>query len=34
MEDVMLDIMYSVPSQTDVDKCVVTKEMVEEKCEK
>ena len=34
MEDVMLDIMYSVPSQKDVDKCVVTKEMVEEKCEK
>lgn len=34
MEDVMLDIMYSVPSNTEVSEYVVTKEMVEEKCEK
>ncbi|MBE5888866.1 MAG: ATP-dependent Clp protease ATP-binding subunit ClpX [Lachnospiraceae bacterium] len=33
MEDVMLDIMYSAPSNAEVSECVVTKEMVENKLE-
>lgn len=30
MEGVMLDLMYKVPSDESIDKCAVTKEMVEE----
>ena len=30
MEGVMLDLMYKVPSDESIDKCVVTKEMVAE----
>jgi ATP-dependent Clp protease ATP-binding subunit ClpX len=28
IEDLMLDVMYNIPSRTDVSKCVVTKEVV------
>lgn len=31
LEDIMLDIMYEVPSRTDIEKCIVTKECVTEK---
>lgn len=31
IEDVMLDIMYSIPSKEDVEKCIITKEVVEDK---
>ena len=30
MENVMLDLMYSIPSADDVSECVITKDMVEE----
>ncbi len=33
IENLMLDIMYEVPSRDDIVKCVITKEMVEEKKE-
>ena len=29
MEDVTLDLMYSIPSEDDIDKCVITREAVE-----
>lgn len=28
LEDVMLDVMYDIPSRTDVTKCVITKEVI------
>ena len=31
MEDVMLDIMYDIPSQSDVSKVIVTKEAIHDK---
>jgi ATP-dependent Clp protease ATP-binding subunit ClpX len=31
VEEIMLDIMYELPSRTDVHHCVVTKEMVEKR---
>lgn len=31
IEEIMLDVMYSLPSRTDVTKCVITKEVVEKK---
>jgi ATP-dependent Clp protease ATP-binding subunit ClpX len=31
IEDIMLDVMYDIPSRTDVSKCVVTKEVVAKK---
>ncbi|MGI6683930.1 MAG: ATP-dependent Clp protease ATP-binding subunit ClpX [Bacillota bacterium] len=31
LEDLMLDVMYDIPSRKDVTKCVVTKEAVEKK---
>ncbi|MBR2045677.1 MAG: ATP-dependent Clp protease ATP-binding subunit ClpX [Agathobacter sp.] len=31
MENVMLDLMYSIPSDDSISNCVITKEMVEEK---
>ena len=31
IESIMLDVMFDVPSRTDVSKCVVTKETVQEK---
>ena len=31
VEELMLDIMYDIPSKGDVDKFVVTKKMVEER---
>ncbi|HLN61828.1 MAG TPA: ATP-dependent Clp protease ATP-binding subunit ClpX [Symbiobacteriaceae bacterium] len=31
IEDIMLDVMYEIPSRTDVSKCVVTKEVVAKK---
>lgn len=30
IEQLLLDVMYEIPSRTDVKKCVITKEMVEE----
>lgn len=30
IEKLLLDVMYEIPSRTDVKKCVITKEMVEE----
>ena len=31
MENVMLDLMYTIPSDDSISNCVITKEMVEEK---
>ena len=31
MENVMLDLMYTIPSDTSISNCVITKELVEEK---
>lgn len=31
IESIMLDVMYDVPSRTDIEKCVITKQVVEEK---
>jgi ATP-dependent Clp protease ATP-binding subunit ClpX len=31
LEDIMLDIMYEIPSRKDIEKCIVTKESVTEK---
>jgi ATP-dependent Clp protease ATP-binding subunit ClpX len=33
IEEVMLDIMYEIPSRDDVEKCVITKETIENKVE-
>jgi ATP-dependent Clp protease ATP-binding subunit ClpX len=30
MENVMLDLMYTIPSDESIDKCVITKDMVED----
>ena len=29
----MLDIMYDIPSRDDIEKCIITKDMVENKVE-
>ena len=29
VEDFMLDIMYELPNRKDIDKCVITKDVVE-----
>ena len=26
MEDIMLDVMFDIPSREDVEKCIITKE--------
>jgi ATP-dependent Clp protease ATP-binding subunit ClpX len=31
LEDIMLDIMFDIPSRIDVEKCIITKESVEKK---
>ena len=31
MEDVIMDLMYEIPSQTDVSECLITKDVVEGK---
>src|SRR5690606_35041465 len=31
LEKIMLDVMYDIPSRTDVKSCLVTKEVVQEK---
>ncbi|MFZ5817170.1 MAG: ATP-dependent Clp protease ATP-binding subunit ClpX [Bacillota bacterium] len=31
IEDIMTDVMYEVPSRTDVSKCVITKDVVQKK---
>ncbi|NLV88750.1 MAG: ATP-dependent Clp protease ATP-binding subunit ClpX [Tissierellia bacterium] len=31
IEDIMLDIMYEIPSREDIEKCIITKETVENK---
>ncbi|RKD28972.1 ATP-dependent Clp protease ATP-binding subunit ClpX [Thermohalobacter berrensis] len=31
LEDVMLDIMYDIPSREDIEKCVITKECIKNK---
>ncbi len=33
MENAMIDIMYQLPSKTDVRECVITKEVIEKKAE-
>ena len=33
IEDTMLDIMYEIPSRDDIEKCVITKETIENKVE-
>ena len=33
IEDLMLNLMYEFPSRTDVKKCLITRKMVEEKCD-
>lgn len=33
LEEVMLDIMYEIPSRDDIEKCVITRETVENKVE-
>ncbi|WMM25704.1 ATP-dependent Clp protease ATP-binding subunit ClpX [Tissierella sp. MB52-C2] len=33
IEEMMLDIMYEIPSRDDVEKCVITKETIENKVE-
>jgi ATP-dependent Clp protease ATP-binding subunit ClpX len=29
IEDIMLDVMYEIPSRPDISKCVITREVVE-----
>ena len=31
LEDVMLNVMYDIPSRNDITKCVITKEVIEKK---
>lgn len=31
IESLLLDVMYEIPSREDVTKCVITKQVVEEK---
>jgi ATP-dependent Clp protease ATP-binding subunit ClpX len=31
MEEIMLDVMFEIPSRQDIKKCVITKEVVEKK---
>ncbi len=33
IEDIMLDVMYDIPSRTDVSKCVITREVIEKQDE-
>lgn len=33
LEDIMLDIMYEIPSQDDIIKCLISKDVVEKKAE-
>ena len=33
MEDTMLNVMYEIPTRTDIRKCVITKKVVEKKVE-
>lgn len=33
IEESMLDIMYELPSRDDIEKCIITKETIEEKKE-
>ncbi len=33
IEETMMDVMYDIPSLTNIEKCIVTKEMVEDKAE-
>ena len=33
LEEVMLNVMYEIPSRDDVDKCIITEESVKEKVE-
>ncbi len=28
IEDIMLDVMYDIPSRDDIEKCIITKESV------
>ena len=31
LEEIMLDVMYDIPSRDDVEKCIINKECVEKK---
>lgn len=33
IEEAMLDIMYEMPSREDIEKCVITKDVIDKKCE-
>ena len=33
VENFMLDIMYDLPNKKDVDKCIITKDVVEQNAE-
>lgn len=33
LEDILLDIMYELPSRTDIRKCIITEEVVEQRIE-
>ncbi|MGI6192146.1 MAG: ATP-dependent Clp protease ATP-binding subunit ClpX, partial [Christensenellales bacterium] len=31
LEEVMLDVMFEIPSREDVEKCIITRETIEKK---
>jgi ATP-dependent Clp protease ATP-binding subunit ClpX len=33
LENVLLDVMYELPSRTNIKKCVITKEVIEQSIE-
>jgi ATP-dependent Clp protease ATP-binding subunit ClpX len=33
VEDFMLDIMYELPNKKDMDKCVITKDVIQQNAE-
>ena len=33
VEDIMLDIMYDIPDKKDIEKCIITKDVVAERAE-
>ncbi|MDP3830816.1 MAG: ATP-dependent Clp protease ATP-binding subunit ClpX, partial [Ignavibacteriaceae bacterium] len=33
IEDFMIDVMYDLPSKTNVDKCIITRDVVEERAD-
>jgi len=33
LEEIMLDVMYDIPSRDDINKCIISKEVIENKTE-